>query len=63
MNVGAQHVYERVGFVHEGTLRRAAFREGVHRDVHRMAILAQEWRALAAREPEAARSGDAANGA
>lgn len=48
MNTGAQRVYERVGFVHEGTLRRAAYREGVHHDVHRMAILADEWRQLSA---------------
>jgi ribosomal-protein-alanine N-acetyltransferase len=44
MNDGAQRVYERAGFVHEGIQRRAAFREGVHRDVHLMAILADEWR-------------------
>lgn len=65
MNAGAQRVYERVGFVHEGTLRRAAFREGVHHDVHHMAILAEDWRAAAAQEPDAAaavRSDDAANG-
>ena len=65
-NVGAQRVYERVGFVHEGTLRRAAFREGAHRDVHRMGILADEWRALAAAgagAPEVVRAGDAADGA
>jgi diamine N-acetyltransferase len=45
MNPGARRVYERVGFVHEGTLRRATFREGLYQDVHRMAILADEWRA------------------
>jgi len=44
-NPGARRVYERVGFVHEGTLRRAVFREGRYLDVHRMAILADEWRA------------------
>jgi diamine N-acetyltransferase len=44
-NPGARRVYERVGFVHEGTLRRAAFREGRYLDVIRMAILADEWRA------------------
>lgn len=48
MNKGAQRVYERVGFVHEGVLRRAAYREGVHHDVHRMAVLADEWRAAQA---------------
>lgn len=45
MNPGARRVYERVGFVLEGTLRHAVFREDRHLDVHRMAILADEWRA------------------
>jgi RimJ/RimL family protein N-acetyltransferase len=44
-NDRARHVYERVGFVHEGTLRRAMFRGGVFHDVHRMAILRDEWSA------------------
>ena len=43
-NDGARRVYERVGFVHEGVLRHAIFREGRYVDVHRMAILAAEWR-------------------
>jgi RimJ/RimL family protein N-acetyltransferase len=42
-NERARQVYERVGFVHEGTLRRALFREGAYHDVHRMAILRDEW--------------------
>lgn len=48
MNEGAQRMYERVGFVHEGVMRRAAFREGVHHDVHHMAVLVDEWRQLRA---------------
>jgi diamine N-acetyltransferase len=44
INPGARRVYERVGFVHEGVLRHAVFREGEYVDVHRMAILADEWR-------------------
>ena len=44
-NPGARRVYERVGFQLEGTLRHAIFRDGRHADVHRMAILADEWRA------------------
>ena len=48
-NPGARRVYERVGFVHEGVLRHAVFREGRYVDVHRMAILADEWRARWAR--------------
>jgi RimJ/RimL family protein N-acetyltransferase len=52
VNPGARRVYERVGFVYEGTLRRAVFREGRYLDVIRMAILADEWRT--ASEAEAA---------
>ncbi len=44
-NPGARRVYERVGFVAEGVLRHAIFRDGRFVDVHRMAILADEWRA------------------
>lgn len=47
INPRARALYERVGFVHEGVQRRAVFREGRYLDVHRMAILADEWRALA----------------
>jgi RimJ/RimL family protein N-acetyltransferase len=46
LNPGARQLYERLGFVHEGTLRHAVYRDGEYRDVHRMAILAGEWRAL-----------------
>ena len=51
-NPRARLVYERVGFVHEGTQRHAIFRHGRFADVHRMAVLAGEWRALG--DPEAA---------
>lgn len=44
-NPGARRVYERVGFAHEGVLRHAFFREGRFVNVHRMSILAGEWRA------------------
>ena len=44
-NPDARRLYERVGFVHEGILRHAAFREGRYVDFHRMSILADEWRA------------------
>lgn len=43
-NERARRLYERLGFVHEGTLRRAAFHDGRYIDVHRMAILRDEWR-------------------
>jgi RimJ/RimL family protein N-acetyltransferase len=52
-NPGARRVYERVGFVHEGTLRSAVYREGQRLDVIRMSILLDEWRAQ--------RAGDAAD--
>jgi len=54
INDGARRVYERVGFVHEGVLRHAAFREGRYLDIDRMSILAAEWRA--ALESESASS-------
>jgi diamine N-acetyltransferase len=53
-NPRARRVYERIGFVAEGVLRHAIFREGRHVDVHRMSILADEWRA--ALPPDAAAS-------
>jgi RimJ/RimL family protein N-acetyltransferase len=31
---------------HEGTLHRALYRAGAHHDIHRMAILREEWSAL-----------------
>lgn len=49
-NPGARRVYERVGFAHEGVLRHAIYREGRFADVHRMAILADDWRAARAEE-------------
>lgn len=54
MNDGARRVYERVGFKTEGVLRHAIFREGRYLDVHRMAILAGEWRAAQAGESDPA---------
>ena len=42
-NARAIHVYERVGFRHEGTARGAFYRHGRHHDVHLMGILRSEW--------------------
>jgi RimJ/RimL family protein N-acetyltransferase len=53
-NERARAVYERVGFVQEGTMRRALYRDGAFHDVHRMAVLRDEWRA---RHPRADASG------
>jgi len=44
-NARARHVYERVGFVEEGVLRHALYRDGTFHDDHRMAILREEWAA------------------
>jgi RimJ/RimL family protein N-acetyltransferase len=43
VNERARHVYERLGFVHEATFRHGLFRGGRHVDVHRMAVLAEDW--------------------
>ena len=42
-NARGRHVYERVGFIHEATLRHGVFRHGVYVDVHRMAVIRGEW--------------------
>jgi RimJ/RimL family protein N-acetyltransferase len=45
-NERGRHVYERVGFRLEGTLRQAFYRHGRLHDVDLMAILRAEWQAL-----------------
>jgi RimJ/RimL family protein N-acetyltransferase len=42
-NDAARRLYERVGFRHEGTRRHALYSDGAFHDVHRMAILRDEW--------------------
>ncbi|MDP3894157.1 GNAT family N-acetyltransferase [Nocardioides sp.] len=42
-NPRARHVYEKVGFVHEGTRREALLYDGEWIDAHDMSILAREW--------------------
>jgi RimJ/RimL family protein N-acetyltransferase len=42
-NPRARHVYEKVGFVHEGTRRDALRFDGGWVDAHVMSILAAEW--------------------
>jgi RimJ/RimL family protein N-acetyltransferase len=44
-NPRARHVYEKVGFVHEGTQRDALRWDGQWIDAHTMAILAPGWAA------------------
>jgi RimJ/RimL family protein N-acetyltransferase len=55
-NERARHVYERLGFVHEATFRHGLFQGGRFVDVHRLAILREEW-------PLDARSGEGPTGA
>jgi RimJ/RimL family protein N-acetyltransferase len=42
-NERGRHVYERIGFVHEATLRHGVFRGGRYSDVLVMAVLRDEW--------------------
>lgn len=53
-NVRGRRAYEKAGFTHEGTYRRAHFTRGDHEDVHVMSLLRDEWEALRpSRGPEA----------
>jgi RimJ/RimL family protein N-acetyltransferase len=45
-NDRARRSYEKAGFTHEATLRRAHFARGEHIDVHVMSLLRDEWMAL-----------------
>ena len=45
-NDRARRAYEKAGFAHEGTMRRAHFSGGEHHDVHVMGLLRSEWQAL-----------------
>ncbi|MDZ4768306.1 MAG: GNAT family protein [Chloroflexota bacterium] len=44
-NDAARRVYEKVGFVLEGTARAFVYRDGVYYDMHAMGILRAEWEA------------------
>ena len=48
-NDRARRSYEKAGFSHEGTLRRAHFARGQYSDVHVMSLLRDEWAALSYR--------------
>lgn len=39
----ARALYERMGFRHEGTLRRHAYKEGAYRGVHHYGMLREDW--------------------
>ncbi|HEX7172177.1 MAG TPA: GNAT family protein [Candidatus Limnocylindria bacterium] len=45
-NERGRRAYEKAGFTHEATLRRAHFARGEHHDVHVMSLLRDEWLAL-----------------
>src|SRR5262249_38238823 len=49
-NPRAAHVYEKVGFRHEGRLRQSAFRDGRYWDTLVMGILRSEWRITESRQ-------------
>lgn len=51
-NERGRRTYEKAGFVHEATLRRAHFARGEHHDVHVMSILRDEWLRLRGRGSE-----------
>ena len=42
-NARAQRVYEKAGFILEGTLRQAVYKNGRYDDVHMMSVLRSEW--------------------
>jgi RimJ/RimL family protein N-acetyltransferase len=42
-NLRARRSYEKVGFVHEGTMRESLYRNGRRHDVHLMSVLRREW--------------------
>lgn len=42
-NPGGVHCYEKAGFVKEGTLRKAAWKNGKFLDMHLMSVLRSEW--------------------
>jgi RimJ/RimL family protein N-acetyltransferase len=44
-NPRARHVYEKAGFVREGTKRQALLWDGEWVDTHLMAMLAPDWEA------------------
>jgi RimJ/RimL family protein N-acetyltransferase len=45
-NPRARHVYEKLGFVHEGTKRDALLWDGKWTDYHCMGLLDRDWATL-----------------
>lgn len=54
-NTRARHVYEKYGFVLEGTQRAILYRDGQHHDVHFLGIIRPEWESLASTQELAQR--------
>jgi RimJ/RimL family protein N-acetyltransferase len=48
-NTRARRSYEKAGFVLEGTLREAVYRQGKYADMHVMSVLRSEWSAAEGR--------------
>jgi RimJ/RimL family protein N-acetyltransferase len=48
-NTGAVRLYEKLGFVRDGTLRAYMYRDGVYHDMHLMSLTRAEWEAHKAR--------------
>ena len=42
-NPRAIRAYEKAGFVHEGTMREAVYKNGKYADIHFMSVLRPEW--------------------
>jgi RimJ/RimL family protein N-acetyltransferase len=42
-NKRAIRTYEKVGFVHEGRLRQAVYKNGAYSDILYMSVLREEW--------------------
>ena len=42
-NKRAIHAYEKVGFVHEGRMRQAVYKNGSYSDILYMSVLREEW--------------------
>ncbi len=49
-NLRAIRSYEKLGFIHEGGMRKAVYREGSRADIVYMGILREEWLALNGKE-------------
>jgi RimJ/RimL family protein N-acetyltransferase len=45
-NKRAIRAYEKVGFVHEGRMRQAVYKQGSYSDILYMSVLREEWDAM-----------------